>query len=238
MGSPVTTDTIPTITGSMRACDAFKALLQSVKELSKLADWLFDDEGLPNVEVAREFGSLIFPPGSTMDVVVSAGTNHDDAIKQVEKMWLTDDEKTAYDTNRDSVQPFWVLADHEGRSGAPNMAGRFKLNADFRNLDAGNVAGTVGVTSPGGSKEHVLTEAELPAHDHPLEFPQAEGTQANPLANRFLYTPEDAGGVPGSGTLDTWPKVTLGSSAGEGKAHNNMPPYYVVVVAYRTNRMS
>lgn len=238
MASPVTPDTIPSVNGSMQSCAAFKALLQSVKELSSLADWLFDDDGLPSVEIAREFGSIIYPPGAVMDLVIGIGETHANVIKQVEKMWLTAEEKAAYDADRNSVQPFWVLADHEGKSGAPNLSGRFRLMADFRDVDSGNVSGVAGVDFPGGSKDHVLTEDELAAHTHPLEFPQAEGTQADPLAGRFLYTPKADGGVPGSGDLSTWPKVTLAESAGGGKAHNNMPPYHVVVTAYRTTRMT
>lgn len=238
MASPVTSDTIPSVTGSMQACAAFKALLQSVRELSSLADWLFDDDGLPSVEVAREFGSIIYPPGSLMDIVVGIGETQANVIKQVEKMWLTDEEKTAYDVSRDSVQPFWVLADHDQKSGAPNMSGRFRLTADFRSDSDGNVSGVAGVDFPGGSKEHKLTEEELPSHSHPIEFPQAEGTQADPLANRFLYTPEADGGVPGSGDLGTWPKVTIESATGGGKAHSQMPPYYVVVTCFRTTRVT
>lgn len=238
MASPVTSDSVPQITGSMQSCAAFKALLQSVRELSSLADWLFDDDGLPSVDIAREFGSIIFPPGSVMDVVVGVGETHANCIKQIEKMWLTVEEKAAYDADRNSVQPFWVLADHEGKSGAPNLSGRFRLMADFRDIDDGNVSGVAGVDFQGGSKDHKLTEDELAAHTHPLVIPQAEGTQADPLAGRFLYTPKDDGGIPGSGDLATWPNVTLEQSTGGDKAHNNMPPYHVILTAYRTTRVT
>lgn len=237
MASPVTGDSVPTINGSQKACASFKALLQSVRELASLADYLFDDNGLPNVEVVREIGSIIYPPGSLMEIVVPIGTSRDLATRQVEQMWLTDEEKTLYLQDRNSVTPFWVLADQDGRLGAPNLSGRFKLAADWRALDSGNVSGVVGVEAPGGAKSHVLTEGEIPAHSHPLSFVTAKGFDASPQTNRFLFTPPEYSTDPNQVSQTTnWPKLEMATLTGGGKEHNNMPPYYVVAVAYRTSR--
>lgn len=239
MGSPVTSETVQVITGSMESCDALKAILQTVKDLKALVGWLFDEDGLPQISAAREVGALIFPPGSTMDIVVSEGMSQEDVRAQVEKMWLTPTEQDSYDDSRDAVAPFWVVADEERRGGAPNLAGRFKLAADFRELEAGNASGLVGIEGPGGDKEHLLTLDEIPEHEHELKIPTAEGVEADPLVGRFLYTPKVNGGIGGDGAdVDTFPKVDLANPAGGGKPHNNMPPYHVVVVAYRTTRMS
>jgi microcystin-dependent protein len=241
MGSPVIKDSIPVITGSMQSCDSFKALLQSVKQLGSLVEWLFDDDGLPNVEIAREFGAIIHPPGSTMDYVLSPGTSLDSARQQVETLWLNEDEQDAYTTSRDSVQPFWVIADDEQRGGAPNMAGRFKLNADFRLLNAGNVSGLVGLEAPGGAKDHTLVISELPAHVHELTVPAALGPRPDINGVGQVYVPKDDGGEGDGGSLgdvDDYPQVDMANSTGNDQPHNNMPPYYVVLTIYRTSRMS
>lgn len=242
MASPVTTDTIPTITGSMEACDANKALLEAVNQLRFLVGWLFDDEGLPKVQAVREFGSVLFIPGMVIDVVIAQSTPRDGqggVREQIETMWLTDEEIAAYRDDRNSVEPFWVLCDEERKSGAPDMSGRVRVNADFRALET-NVLGVQGIAPAGGSKDHVLVADELPEHTHILKVPSAEGTQADPQGGRFLYTPRDSGGIGGGGSdVSTWPQMTLTpESVGAGEAHNNLQPYYVVVTAMRTTRTS
>ena len=241
MGSPVTNDSVPVITDSMESCDAFKAILQSVRELKSLANWLFDEDGLPNISVAREFGALILPPGATLDLVFSQGTSQAVARSTVEKMWLTVDEQTAYNNARESIQPFWVVADEEQRNGAPNLAGRFKVNGDYRLLSAGNVSGKIGIEAPGGSKDHVLSVSELPAHKHELTVPSALGPAPDLRSVGLVYVPASKGGQGAGGSasdLSLYHQIDLANSTGDSAAHNNMPPYSIVIVAYRTSRLS
>ena len=79
-------------------------------------------------------------------------------------------------------------------------------------LWATDASGNLGQT--GGSKTHTLTIDELPAHHHGSVYSQhADGTKS-----QAWYTT--------AGTSLAYGPV----SAGEGKAHNNMPPYIQVSV--------
>ena len=223
----------------MEPCDAFKALLQTVIELDKMVRFMFDANGLPTVVYSREMGAITHPPGSTMDFVFPNGTSKETARTMIEKIWLTDEEKDAYNDDRNTVLPFWVVADDEERGGAPNMSGRFKLNADFRALDGGNIAGVVGLQGAGGEHEHVLVVDELPIHEHDLTVPSAIPPASSTNGLGAVFVPEDQGGVgTDADNFDEFPEVNLAQPAGADKPHNNMPPFYTVIVAYRTDRMS
>ena len=83
-------------------------------------------------------------------------------------------------------------------------------------LWATTATGTIGQT--GGEQTVTLTEAQLPAHSHGSVYSQhADGTK-----NRAWYNT--------TGTSMAYGPV----SAGEGQAHNNMPPYIQVSVWRRT----
>lgn len=73
------------------------------------------------------------------------------------------------------------------------------------------------VGNTGGEKTHLLTIAEMPAHTHP----GTHGVEGNrDTANNGLMPRNDGGGSDGTFSV---------ASQGGGTAHNNMPPYKVVM---------
>lgn len=77
---------------------------------------------------------------------------------------------------------------------------------------------TYAAGATGGEAAHVLTVAEMPAHDHPITYVSGTGV---------------AGFIPlGSTPGTTFPSAT--GSRGGDQAHNNMPPYLAVYVWQRT----
>lgn len=82
--------------------------------------------------------------------------------------------------------------------------------------------------STGGEAEHVLTIAEMPAHNHRLKTDINSPDYNVTWPEWFEYTDgwtQDAG--------ETEAPATHTTSTGGGVAHNNMPPYLVVYVWQR-----
>lgn len=73
--------------------------------------------------------------------------------------------------------------------------------------------------STGGEATHTLTFSEMPTHRHSIYYPNAGG----PYGDANISYPE------GSGVNKTWQaEMCKTEIAGDGVAHNNMPPYLVV----------
>lgn len=71
----------------------------------------------------------------------------------------------------------------------------------------------------GGEATHTLTFSEMPTHRHSIYYPNAGG----PYGDANISYPE------GSGVNKTWQaEMCKTEIAGDGVAHNNMPPYLVV----------
>lgn len=71
----------------------------------------------------------------------------------------------------------------------------------------------------GGEEKHTLTDVEMPTHRHSIYYPNAGG----PYGDANISYPE------GSGVNKTWQaEMCKTEIAGDGVAHNNMPPYLVV----------
>jgi len=93
----------------------------------------------------------------------------------------------------------WAFCD--GKNNTPDLRDRFILGKS----DKSKIGNT------GGEKNHTLTIDEIPAHTH---------TVSNvPTYDRHCGNSSSCAGYKGRQTT---------SSTGGGKAHNNMPPYYVL----------
>lgn len=71
----------------------------------------------------------------------------------------------------------------------------------------------------GGEEKHTLTAVEMPTHSHSIYYPNSGG----PYGDANISYPA------GSGINKTWmAEMCKTEIAGDGVAHNNMPPYFVV----------
>lgn len=78
--------------------------------------------------------------------------------------------------------------------------------------------------STGGEATHALTTSEMPSHSHSIFYPNTSG----PGTSNICY-PAD------SNIKNTWyAEMCKTSNAGDGVAHNNMPPYLAVYMWKRT----
>ena len=148
-----------------------------------------------------------------------------------------------------NVRQMWVGSEGDletydgGAAGAVNeMAGPFwtvdtAMAARFP-VGVGDFAAAVKAT--GGEENHTLLTAEMPAHKHaPFSGGKKiwhdkyngsgqDGTTGDTRVNHFGDGPEGAG-------------ISLAEDlykeAGDGEAHNNLPPYYGVYFIKRTSRI-
>lgn len=115
----------------------------------------------------------------------------------------------------------WALCD--GKDGRPDLRGRFVLgyNASVYTTSTGESISRNSIGNTGGQENVRLTEGQMPAHSH------------NFVGDDSLiewHTPVNTASLP----LDILSRETSGcrwyktGSSGQGQAHNNMPPYYVL----------
>lgn len=94
----------------------------------------------------------------------------------------------------------WALCN--GQNGTPDLRDRFVLGG----------GGTYSVRSTGGEATHKLTVAEMPSHNHAVNYFHQTGSGSN----KGVF----------SGSYEGTPYNT--NSTGGSNPHNNMPPYYTL----------
>lgn len=112
--------------------------------------------------------------------------------------------------------------DGKSNFGLPNLQGN---DAMFWGTGAGLSARTIGQT--GGSASVTLTDAQIPAHTHPVSGQTNAPNTTSPAGavpgtsnqQRYVAVPN-----PAAGTLNAAALATVGGSQG----HNNMQPFLVV----------
>lgn len=95
--------------------------------------------------------------------------------------------------------------------------GRANMGGISSNLPAGVDASKTTVGVGGGSFEHILSEAELPAHTHDYSDEHSTGTESSIMGSGGKTARDDVSAD------DT----RTSESTGDGEAHNNMPPFLV-----------
>jgi microcystin-dependent protein len=129
----------------------------------------------------------------------------------------------------------WAVAN--GANGTLDLRSRFPVAYDPRNADPGGNLWDVAYNTPGtagGEKAHTLSTPELPAHRH---GPDTIGENDPGLIKKSVTgasTTVDAIDASGSGTE---PNITSAPIpiplAGGGGAHENRPPFRVLVFIQR-----
>lgn len=102
----------------------------------------------------------------------------------------------------------WALCN--GSNGTPDLRGRFVIGA----------GGSYSVGNTGGEESVTLTLKQIPSHSHGIGVASIE---------------RKSGGTFQAGTNNYYAGIAGDSdSAGGGKAHNNLPPYYALCYLMRT----
>lgn len=104
-----------------------------------------------------------------------------------------------------AVPSGWALCN--GENGTPDLRGKFVLGCSDE----------YAVGNTGGESEHTLTVAELPEHNHYAGTKTGRLFTLGTSSGDFIVTSSQSGA-----------DNVSGGDAGSGKAHNNMPPYYVL----------
>jgi microcystin-dependent protein len=126
----------------------------------------------------------------------------------------------------------------------PDLRGRFILGSGVGGKDINNKDLTERVlNTKGGVESHTLTTNEIPSHTHThidrmLPQPHANVPSEEPLFSNIglkivdsaTSTNWGAGFWQGyeSASKNIWGKTDNTGSSGNGDAHNNMPPFYVL----------
>jgi hypothetical protein len=115
----------------------------------------------------------------------------------------------------------WQLCN--GENGAPDLRGRFVLGAgqgpNLTNRPMGQ---------SGGEETHILANQEIPIHDHQTTISVYKPN----FKSEKIYHAWNSSRTYCYSASETKPGVKT-TTAGEGKAHNNMPPFYTLAFIMR-----
>jgi len=133
----------------------------------------------------------------------------------------------------------WSLCDGGTYNGylTPDLRGKFVLSAgQGGSLSDGTQLSTRNVGNDGGKEKVGLETEEMPRHSHRSDHPQYYA--AEPVSG----SPNSIFGTTGSTTsYGTWGVIDVagGQSDGTTKAHENMPPFYVLCyICYTGNGLT
>lgn len=114
-----------------------------------------------------------------------------------------------------NVPDGWAICD--GTNGTPDLQGRFILGDGYNEeTDSVYVSGETG-----GEKEVALTVAQMPAHTHSFRWNNGDsGGSGSAMTCISSYLSFVSG---------KYYERDVNTNTGGSKAHNNMPPYYVLV---------
>ena len=108
-----------------------------------------------------------------------------------------------------------------GQNGTIDLRSKFIVGLDTTDTDYDSVGKT------GGQKEVTLTIAEMPTHNHEITLPQYVDNQASPGAGATF------GASTGGGLRVTAGNAFGSANEGQGEAHENRPPYFVLAFAQK-----
>ncbi|MDR0763276.1 MAG: hypothetical protein LBF01_02115 [Bacteroidales bacterium] len=120
-----------------------------------------------------------------------------------------------------SLPSGWALCD--GTNGTPNLKGRFVVGYDAATTDYNSVGKT------GGSANVTLTVNQIPSHSHKIGEGRINNAKNNSDAGATVTYQKSNGMGNNARVGDTYSWDT-----GEGQAHENRPPYYVLAYIMRT----
>ncbi|AKU23997.1 tail fiber protein [Massilia sp. MB5] len=111
--------------------------------------------------------------------------------------------------------------DGKATFGLPDLRARMPMHA---NPDGGNGLSLRQLGESGGVSTVTLTQNELPHHVHQAMALSGSGSESTPGPSVLLADTGGAAAYTGSTSAPQTLRATLGT-AGNGLAHNNMPPY-------------
>lgn len=241
MASPIVAEDFNNQDMSGPLCDQFREKLLNNSKIATLLEYLFDADGNFSADLVADLAKLMIPVGTMrMSAKADAGVASDNCA-----VWLPCD-GTAYE--REDYPTLAALLGETYNTAAddstfrstyfrtPNASGRFLL-ASGQSDEEG--ATNHAIASNGGEENHILTEAELPEHDHNVGSVYARAATAASLriteeqATDFGLTTSLAGmdhessGHTTSSDNAKWAEIgeSVNTPVGDGDGHNTMPPF-------------
>lgn len=194
-----------TPTAGTDPCEAVKRIFfEQPALICRLLQHMFNEDGSIN----DDFLNQTFP--------VPVGTVWDYAGQNVPSGWL---ECNGQEVSREDYSGLFSIigtifgaGDGVSTFNVPDLAGKVAVGRDQSDSD-------FGIGSSGGAKTHTLTEAQLPAHVHSMDFDNSTSGGGHAT-------------VVGNGANTFMSQNT--SSVGGGQAHNNLQPYLGLMKIIRT----